>query len=47
MIEIMLENDFDGLALIELDASHKTAEQSCLESIDYVVKDLGLKLNIA
>lgn len=47
MVEIMLESDYDGLALIELDASHKTAEESCLESIDYVVKDLGLQLNIA
>ena len=47
MVEIMLDNDYDGLALIELDASHKTAEQSCLESIDYVVKDLGLQLNIS
>lgn len=47
MVEIMLEHEYDGLAVIELDASHKTAEESCLESIDYVVKDLGLKLNIA
>ncbi len=46
MVDIMLENDYDGLAVIELDASHKTAEQSCQESIAYIVEDLGLKLNI-
>lgn len=46
MVEILLENDYDGLAIIELDTSHKTAEESCRESIDYVVKELGLKLNI-
>ena len=46
MVEILQENDYDGQAIIELDYSHKTAKESCLESIDYIVKDLGLKINL-
>ena len=46
MVEVLLEHDYDGLAIIELDYSHKTAKESCLESIDYIVNDLGLKINL-
>lgn len=47
LTDILLENDYDGLAIIELDASEKTAEESCRESIEYVTKTLGLKLNLS
>ena len=36
--------NYDGLAIIELDASKKTAEQSALESIAYIRDTLGLTL---
>jgi len=47
MTEILLESGYDGLAIIELDASEKSAEESCRESVEYVTKELGLKLNVA
>lgn len=46
MTDILLESGYDGLVIIELDASEKSAEESCRESIDYVTKELGLKLNL-
>jgi inosose dehydratase len=45
MIDVLLDHDYDGLAIIELDASHKTAEQSALESVAYIRDTLGLVLN--
>lgn len=44
LVDVLLDAEYDGLAIIELDASQKTAEQSTLESIDYVRKTLGLVL---
>ena len=41
---MLLDADYDGLAIVELDASQKTAEQSTLESIDYLKNTLGLVL---
>ncbi|MFN8590604.1 MAG: sugar phosphate isomerase/epimerase [Thermomicrobiales bacterium] len=46
MTDILLANDYDGLVIIELDASEKSAEQSCAESVDYMTQELGLKLNV-
>ena len=45
LADVLLDIGYDGIAIIELDASQKTAEQSTLESIDYVVNQLGLRLN--
>ena len=45
LVDVLLENDYDGLAIVELDASQKTAEQSALESIAYLKNTLGLSLN--
>ena len=47
MTEILLETGYDGLVIIELDASEKSAEESCRESVDYVTKELGLTLNLS
>ena len=47
MTEILLENDYDGLVIIELDASKKGAEVSARQSIEYVTQELGLKLNLS
>jgi len=47
LVDVLLDVGYDGIAIIELDASQKTAEQSALESIDYVVNRLGLALNPA
>ena len=44
LVDVLLDDDYAGLAIIELDASQKTAEQSTLESIDYVRDTLGLVL---
>jgi inosose dehydratase len=46
MTEILLENEYDGLVIIELDASEKSAEESCRESVEYVTQELGLRLNL-
>jgi inosose dehydratase len=40
----LLRQGYDGLAIIELDVSAKTAEQSARESITYVREQLGLEL---
>jgi inosose dehydratase len=44
--ETLLASDYGGLVVIELDASEKTPEQSCRESVEYVTEHLGLKLNV-
>ncbi|RWO62711.1 MAG: sugar phosphate isomerase/epimerase [Mesorhizobium sp.] len=44
IVDVLLDANYDGLAIIELDASKKTAEQSTLESIAYVRDTLGLVL---
>ena len=44
LVDVLLDANYDGLAIIELDASQKTAEQSTLESIAYVRDTLGLVL---
>ena len=44
---MLIEAEYDGLAIIELDVSQKTAEQSTIESIAYVTEELGLSLNPA
>lgn len=44
LVDVLLDNDYAGLAIIELDASQKTAEQSALESIAYIRDTLGLVL---
>jgi inosose dehydratase len=43
----LLKTGYDGLVIIELDASEKSAEESCRESVDYVTKELGLTLNLS
>jgi inosose dehydratase len=43
----LLRQDYDGLAIIELDVSAKTAEQSARESIAFVREQLGLELTPA
>lgn len=47
IVDVLLDADYDGLAIIELDASQKTAEQSTIESIGYVRDTLGLALTPA
>lgn len=44
LVDVLLDADYDGLAIVELDASRKTAEQSALESIEYLTGTLGLVL---
>ena len=44
LVDVLLDANYDGLAIIELDASKKTAEQSTLESIAYIRDTLGLTL---
>jgi inosose dehydratase len=44
LVDVLLDNDYAGLAIIELDASKKTAEQSALESIAFIRDKLGLVL---
>ena len=44
LVDVLLDEDYAGLAIVELDASQKTAEQSALESIDYLTGTLGLAL---
>jgi inosose dehydratase len=46
MTEILLDSGYDGLVVIELDASEKSAEESCRESVEYVTKELGLSLTL-
>jgi inosose dehydratase len=46
LTEVLLSNAYDGLVVIELDASEKTAEESCLESVEYITKKLGLRLTL-
>ncbi|WP_412066881.1 sugar phosphate isomerase/epimerase family protein [Rhizobium sp. SYY.PMSO] len=45
LIDVLLDAEYDGLAIVELDASQKTAEQSARESIAYLTGTLGLMLN--
>ena len=47
LVDALLDAEYDGLAIIELDASRKTAEASALESVAYVRDTLGLTLNPA
>jgi inosose dehydratase len=47
LVDVLIEADYSGLAIVELDASQKTAEQSALESIAYLTETLGLTLNPA
>jgi inosose dehydratase len=42
--DVLVDGGYDGLAIIELDASQKTAEASARESIAYVRDVLGLDL---
>lgn len=44
IVKVLLDEEYAGLAIVELDASQKTAEQSTLESIDYLKNTLGLVL---
>jgi inosose dehydratase len=44
MVALLLQNGYDGLVIIELDASEKAGEDSARESIEYVRGDLGLEL---
>jgi inosose dehydratase len=44
LTRVLLEAGYDGLIVIELDASEKTGEQSCRESVEYVRNVLGLQL---
>jgi len=43
--EVLLQNDFDGLAIIELDYSN-TPDESCERNMEYVTKELGLTLTL-
>jgi len=45
MTETMLENEFDGLVIIELDYSESPVE-SCERNTKYVTEELGLRLNV-
>lgn len=45
MADVLLDTGYDGLVIIELDASEKSAEQSCEESLAFVQEELGLQLN--
>ncbi|GGE10782.1 xylose isomerase [Aureimonas endophytica] len=47
LVDVLLDADYDGLAIVELDASQKTAEASALESIAYLTGTLGLVLDPA
>jgi inosose dehydratase len=47
MTAILLESGYDGLVVIELDASEKTGEESCRESVTYIQDVLGLTLDAA
>lgn len=44
LVGALLDHDYDGLVVIELDASTKGAEASAHDSISYVRNDLGLAL---
>ncbi|RUU69692.1 sugar phosphate isomerase/epimerase, partial [Mesorhizobium sp. M2C.T.Ca.TU.009.01.2.1] len=44
LVDVLLDAAYDGLAIVELDASKKTAEQSAIESIAYLRGTLGLEL---
>jgi inosose dehydratase len=44
LTDALLETGYDGLVIIELDASEKAAEESARESIAYVEQTLGLQL---
>lgn len=45
MTDVLLESGYDGLIIIELDASEKTGEESCQESVAYIQDVLGLSLD--
>ncbi|MBB5752927.1 sugar phosphate isomerase/epimerase family protein [Prosthecomicrobium pneumaticum] len=47
LVDVLLDAEYDGLAIIELDMSEKTAEASAIESIAYVRDTLGLALTPA
>ena len=44
MTDVLLEADYSGYVVIELDATRKTAEESCMESVAFVRDVLGLEL---
>jgi inosose dehydratase len=44
LTDALLEIDYDGLVIVELDASEKPAEQCARESIAYLTDTLGLQL---
>jgi inosose dehydratase len=45
LTHVLLEQGFSGIAMIELDVSQKSAEQSCLESVEFLHDELGIELN--
>jgi inosose dehydratase len=47
LVAELLRQRYDGLAIVELDVSAKTAEQSAQESIHYLRSELGLELTPA
>ena len=47
LVDVLLDADYAGLAIIELDMSEKTAEDSARESVAYVRDTLGLTLSPA
>jgi inosose dehydratase len=47
IVDVLLDADYDGLAIIELDASQKTAEESAIESLAYLRGELGLTIRPA
>lgn len=47
IVDTLLDAGYDGLAIVELDASQKTAEQSAIESLAFLRDKLGLVLDPA
>ena len=47
LVDVLLDADYAGLAIVELDASQKTAEQSTIESVAFLRDTLGLALTPA
>lgn len=45
LVDALLDNDYAGIALIELDLPEKSAEESAVQSIRYIRDTLGLELN--
>lgn len=44
LVDVLLDTGYDGLAIIELDASTKTAEESATQSLAYLRETLGLDI---